>query len=100
MKNILLTISTSLLLFSTAYSQIKIDTSVYVKNNHQLYAVVVSQNDSMIFKQYFNGKGENDLFNNQSLTKSVVSLLIGIAIDKGYIKSVDEKIVTYFPQLK
>ncbi|MDO3627955.1 serine hydrolase [Mucilaginibacter sp. BT774] len=85
---------------SFAQAQIKIDTSVYVKNNKQLYAVVVSQNDKVAFSQYFNGKSDTTLYNNQSLTKSVMSLLIGIAIDKGYISSVDEKIVKYFPQLK
>lgn len=91
---------TGLLLSSAVHAQIKIDTSVYVKNNKQLYAVVVSQNDQVLFNQYFNGKTESELYNNQSLTKSVMSLLIGIAIDKGYITSVDEKIVKYFPQLK
>lgn len=87
-------------LHCAVYAQIKIDTSVFVKDNRQLYSVVVSQNDSIVYQQYFNGKTQKVLFNNQSLTKSVVSLLIGIAIDKGYIPSVDEKIVKYFPQLK
>ncbi len=100
MKKVLFTFFILLLLLNTAYSQINIDTSVYVKNNKQLYAVVVSQNDHVIFNQYFNGKIESELYNNQSLTKSVISLLIGIAIDKGYITSIDEKIVKYFSQLK
>ena len=88
------------ILLNTTYAQIKIDTSALVKNNRQLYSVVISQNDQVVFEQYFNGKNDEELFNNQSLTKSVVSLLVGIAIDKGYITSVDEKIVKYFPQLK
>lgn len=85
---------------SAASAQIRIDTSAYVKNNKQLYSVVISQNDKIVFSQYFNGKTDTMLYNNQSLTKSVMSLLIGIAIDKGYISSVDEQIVKYFPQLK
>ena len=100
MKKILFTVFAGTLLLNIAYAQIKIDTSDLVKNDRQLYAVVVSQNDQIIYKQYFNDKSEQELFNNQSLTKSVVSLLMGIAIDKGYIRSVDEKIVKYFPQLK
>jgi len=79
-------------------AQIKIDTSAFVKNNKQLYAVTVSQNDRVAFSQYFNGKNNKDLFNNQSLTKSVMSLLIGIAIDKGFIKDEDEKVLQYFPE--
>ncbi|MBV8391074.1 MAG: serine hydrolase, partial [Mucilaginibacter sp.] len=85
---------------SVAHAQIVIDTSAYVKDNKQLYSVVVSQNDKVVFSQYYNGKADTMLYNNQSLTKSIMSLLIGIAIDKGYISSVDEKIVKYFPQLK
>jgi len=84
---------------STGHAQIRIDTSAYVKDNKQLYSVVVSQNDKVVFSRYFNGKTDTTLYNNQSLTKSVMSLLMGIAIDKGYIPSVDEKIVKYFPQL-
>jgi CubicO group peptidase (beta-lactamase class C family) len=97
-KALLLLFLTAVL--SLAHAQIRIDTSAYVKDSKQLYSVVISQNDKIIFSQYFNGKTDTTLYNNQSLTKSVMSLLIGIAIDKGYISSVDEKIVKYFPQLK
>lgn len=99
MKKALLVFLISPLLISAGYSQMNIDTAKVVKNNRQLYSIVVSQNDKIIYNQYFNGKAESDLFNNQSLTKSVMSLLIGIAIDKGYITSVDEKIIKYFPEL-
>jgi CubicO group peptidase (beta-lactamase class C family) len=99
-KKAMLTFSICLLLLHTVHSQIITDNSVYVKNNRQLYSIVVSQNDQIVCNQYFNGKSSQDLFNNQSLTKSVISLLMGIAIDKGYIASVDEKIIKYFPQLK
>jgi len=99
MKKTLLAFLISSLFISTGYSQINIDTAAIIKNNRQLYSIVVSQNDKIVYNQYFNGKSQQDLFNNQSLTKSVMSLLIGIAIDKGYIGSVDEKIVKYFPEL-
>lgn len=32
-----------------------------------------------------------------SVTKSIFSVLIGIAIDKGYIESVDQKVLDFFP---
>ena len=99
MKKHILAFLISSLFISTGYSQINIDTAAVIKNNRQLYSIVVSQNDKVVYNQYFNGKSQQDLFNNQSLTKSVMSLLIGIAIDRGYIVSVDEKIVTYFPEL-
>jgi len=99
MKKILLLLLSASFATQTGFAQINIDTSRFVKDNRQLYGVVVSQNDKIIYNQYFNGKSPTDLFNNQSLTKSIMSLLIGIAIDKGYITSVDQKIIKYFPEL-
>ncbi len=81
-------------------AQLTFDTSFFVRSSANLYSIVISKNDSVIYKKYFNGKMQNDLFNNQSLTKSVISILTGIAIDKGYIVYPDEKIADFFPTLK
>lgn len=99
MKKIFSLLFTVTLVNQAAFSQINIDTAAVVKNNKQLYSMIVSQNDKVIFNHYYNGKKTTDLYNNQSLTKSVMSLLIGIAINKGYISSVDEKLVKSFPEL-
>lgn len=81
-------------------AQILIDTADYIEKNAQLYSLLISKNDEIIYSKYFNKQDETKLFNNQSLTKSITALLIGIAIDKGYIKSVDQKITDFFPELK
>lgn len=99
MKKQILTFLISAFFTISGYAQTTIDTATVIKNNRQLFSIVVSQNDKIVYNQYFNGKSNHDLFNNQSLTKSIMSLLIGIAIDKGYITSVDDKIVKYFPDL-
>ena len=83
-----------------AFAQTPLDTLSYLQNNKNVYGLIVEQNNQTLYKKYFNNYNSDSLFNDQSLTKSVVSILIGIAIDKGYIKSVDEKIVDYFPVLK
>jgi len=89
-----------LILFSKpVYPQLKPDTSFYIKNNKSIYGLVIAKNSKIVYQQFFNGKTDRSLLNEQSLTKGVMSLLIGIAIDKGYITSVDEKISKYFPQL-
>ncbi|HTJ10558.1 MAG TPA: hypothetical protein VL547_00965, partial [Dinghuibacter sp.] len=64
-----------------------------------LYRIVATRNGRVIYAHSFNGHPDTALCNNQSLTKSVVSLLIGIAIGKKYIPSIDEPITTYFPEL-
>ena len=40
----------------------------------------------------------SDMFNLRSATKSIMSILAGIAIDKGYIKSVEDRVFDYLPQ--
>ncbi len=62
-------------------------------------ALIVVKNDTIIYEKYFNGYQRDDLFMALSMTKSYVSTLIGIAINEGYIKSVDEPITNYLPEL-
>ncbi|WP_448697609.1 serine hydrolase domain-containing protein [Mucilaginibacter sp. AW1-3] len=89
-----------LLIFSKPdFAQITPDTSFYLKNDKNIYGVVITKNSKVIYQHFFNGKTEHTLMNDQSLTKSIISILIGIAIDKHYITSLDENIGRYFPQL-
>ena len=76
-----------------------LDTVTAIRDNPGLYSIVVSRDSHIVYEKYFNGAGKDDLRNDQSLTKDICSLLIGIAIDKGYIPSVDEKISRWFPEL-
>ncbi len=60
--------------------------------------IVVIRKGYIAYEGYSNGFGPDDTFHVASVTKSITSALIGIAIDKGYIKSVDEKVLTFFPE--
>jgi CubicO group peptidase (beta-lactamase class C family) len=84
---------------ASAQNENGLDTLTYLRNNPNVYAILVQKDDHLLYRQYYNNRDENSLFNEQSLAKSVCSLLIGIAIDKGYIKSVDEKLADLFPEL-
>ena len=77
-----------------------LDTSALVRNNTSLLRIVVSRDGKPVWSRSYNAHPDTALCNNQSLTKSVMSLLIGIAIDKGFIPSIDEPIVHYFPSLQ
>jgi CubicO group peptidase (beta-lactamase class C family) len=82
------------------YAQSALDTSAVITGNAYLYGIVISKNNEVIYKGNYNGKPEGDLQNNQSLTKSIMSLLIGIAVDKRYISSIEQNISLWFPELK
>ena len=74
---------------------ISTDSRAFFKNVESL--IVYSQGE-IKFEKYYNGYKKDSLHMIQSQTKSVVSLLMGIAIDKGYIKSENEPVSAYFPQ--
>lgn len=83
-----------------ARAQSAADTSSSLGKIPSLYCIVLSLKDTIRYDQHFNGTGADEVFDDQSLTKSIGSLLIGIAIDKGLISGVDEKLIHWFPELK
>ncbi|MDO6519577.1 serine hydrolase domain-containing protein [Zobellia uliginosa] len=60
--------------------------------------IVVLKDDKMAYESYFHGYGPNDTVHIASVTKSVLSILIGIAIDKGFIASVNQNVLDFFPE--
>ncbi|MEY5049589.1 MAG: hypothetical protein RLZZ175_2948 [Bacteroidota bacterium] len=60
-------------------------------------AFVVIKNDTLYHEEYWDGYGDKSLSNSFSMGKSVISMLIGVAIKEGKIKSVDEPIKNYLP---
>lgn len=71
-----------------------------ILNQYQSVAFLVIQNDKLIFERYFRGHTYSSISNCFSVSKSIVSLLIGIAIDEGKIHSVHQKVSDYLPKMK
>jgi CubicO group peptidase (beta-lactamase class C family) len=61
-----------------------------------LYSFLVIRNDSLAMEYYRGFQKEND-FNTYSAAKSYISALVGIAIDRGIIRSAQDKVLSYFP---
>jgi CubicO group peptidase (beta-lactamase class C family) len=62
--------------------------------------LIVVHKDQIIFERYQSGNDKASRWISFSVTKSVTSMLIGAAIQDGYIESVDEPIVNYLPRLR
>lgn len=60
----------------------------------QIYAI---KNGVPVYDDCWHEYKTTDAVNAMSVTKSVMALLIGIAIDKGYIKNVNQKVIDFFP---
>lgn len=65
----------------------------------RLRSLLVSQNDHLIVEKYFNGQNARRKANVKSVSKSIMSALVGIAIERGYIANLDEPISTHFGPL-
>lgn len=63
-------------------------------------AYLVIKSDSILYEKYYDGYGRDSKSNSFSVVKSVVSALMGIAIQDGDIKSLDQKVVDFIPDLK
>lgn len=59
--------------------------------------IIVQKNGVKLYENYFNGYTAVNAVHVASVTKSVISVLVGIAIEKGYIKSIDQKVLEFFP---
>lgn len=59
--------------------------------------IIVLKDGKTLYENYFNESSAASTFHVFSVTKSIISILIGIAIDKGYIKSINQKVLDFFP---
>lgn len=62
--------------------------------------IVIVKDGIVSYEKYFKGCTVNSRVHVYSVTKSVISILIGIALDKGYIKNIEKKVLDYFPEYK
>jgi len=67
---------------------------------NQSVAFLVIKNDSIRHEEYWDHYDKNSFSNSFSMAKSIVSILIGIAIDEGKIKSVDDPVGDYLKHFK
>ena len=64
---------------------------------NNITGLVVQKNGIKLYENYFHGYTWNNAVHIYSVTKSVLSVLIGIAIEKGQINSVEQKVLDFFP---
>jgi CubicO group peptidase (beta-lactamase class C family) len=94
---------------STLFNQLS--TMIKLQKYPNIHSVVVAKNGSIVYEHYFVGKDQNygrdigvvthnesTLHDLRSITKSIISACVGIAIDKGWLKSVNQNISEFFPE--
>lgn len=61
--------------------------------------VMIFQHDSLVYERYMGSMTPDRLATVFSVSKSITSLLCGIAVDEGYIRSIDDPVTDYIPEL-
>ena len=56
------------------------------KEYANIAGIAIRKDNHLIYEKYFHGYTQDDALHIASVTKSIISILIGMAIDKGYIK--------------
>ena len=67
--------------------------------DHATRAFLVVHRGRIVYERYFNGGGPTRLETSFSMAKSFTSTLVGIAVDEGAIRSIDDPITRYLPEL-
>ena len=86
-------------LFAKRVSRSGFDSFDEWADKSQTTALIFIRRDTILYEKYFNGFSRDSYFHSQSMAKSFISFLIGAAIDDGYIKSADEAMTKYLPEL-
>ena len=80
------------------YEKKLFNTKKYLDSSYTQGFLVLHE-DSISFESYYLGQNKNTRHISWSVAKSFVSALIGIAINEGYIESIEDNIEKYLPEL-
>src|SRR5688572_15805976 len=88
-----------------------VDTAVSNGTYPNIHSLLVAKDSLLIFEKYWTGKDEvwgtnigvvshskDSLHDIRSISKSIVSACVGIALNQGKIRSVDQKVFEFFPE--
>jgi CubicO group peptidase (beta-lactamase class C family) len=62
--------------------------------------LLILKNARIVYEYYGGGNGDRTLWTSRSVAKSVVSILVGMAVKEGLIHSIADPITLYLPELK
>jgi CubicO group peptidase (beta-lactamase class C family) len=79
-------------------SSVSFDTAVAAADSlPRLRSLLVSWQDELVVERYFHGARAASLANIKSASKSVISALVGIALERGLIEGIDAPLAAFFP---
>ena len=74
----------------------QLNTRILQKDFKQITSVVVIKQGKLLFEEYFNGATRNTLHDPRSVGKSFASTMLGIAIEDGHIKNIEQPLSDFY----
>ena len=69
-------------------------------SKHPVMGFLVIKNGEIVVERYQYGRTQDMIFRGFSVSKTITALLVGIAQNKGFINSLDDKVEKYWPEIK
>lgn len=66
---------------------------------HPVTGLLIARDSTILFERYQYGRRDSDRFLSHSLAKTITGLLVGAALEDGAIRSIDDKVSAYLPEL-
>ena len=81
-------------------SEESLDAAIQFSKEMGSHALLIYQGGEVILEKYFDGFDAQTISDTQSMHKTVLAMLVGIALDEGVIKSIDEPASNYLDEWK
>ncbi len=82
---------------------IKVGDKEYVFENflkdHKTVAFMIIRRDTILYEKYFKGYDPSSIHTSFSMAKSVIGMLIGLAIEDGFIRDVQQPVTDFVPEM-
>ncbi len=67
-------------------------------SKHKMHSMLVIKNNQLVLEEYFGKNNRSQQHDLRSTTKSITAILMGIAIDKGFVENVNDPLSKYIEQ--
>jgi CubicO group peptidase (beta-lactamase class C family) len=75
-----------------------LDSAIGRNEFKNITSVLIARHGKLVYEKYYNGFADSSLHDTRSATKSITGILIGLAIDKGFIPSEKSIVTQYFEE--
>lgn len=67
---------------------------------HETRSLLIARDNTLVYEEYFNGAARESLMAGFSVSKSVVSMLVQLALARGEVEDLDQPLADYIPQFR